>query len=129
MPKTLCKKFYKKSAEKNVHTLLKHLSINDMEIWGQEISILHTLILDSAAWKISSSPRKKVLLELLVVVLINFKVIVKQRTICIIVQHVITLLTEKARARRGQCIPISNLCCPVYITDATLADSCTWMPS
>jgi hypothetical protein len=33
--------------------------------------------LDSAAWKISSSPRKKVLLELLVVVLINFKVIVK----------------------------------------------------
>jgi hypothetical protein len=85
--------------------------------------------LDSAVWKISSSPRKKLLLELLVVVLINFKVIVKQRTICIIVQHVITLLTEKARARRGQCIPISNLCCPVYIADATLADSCTWMPS
>jgi hypothetical protein len=42
MPKTLCKKFYKKSAEKNVHRLLKHSSNNDMEIWGQEISILHT---------------------------------------------------------------------------------------
>jgi hypothetical protein len=73
--------------------------------------------------------KKKGAAELLVVVLINFKVTVQQRTICIIVQHVITLLTEKARARRGQCIPISNLCCPVYIADATLADSCTWMPS